>query len=200
MLMIIKTVEFIKSGITIEHYPQDDIPEFVFLGRSNVGKSTFINMVVGRKNIARTSGKPGKTQTLNFYMVNDTIRFVDVPGYGYAVASKEQKVQFGQMIERYLSSRDQLRLAFLLVDIRHDPTQDDKLMYQYLKNYNKSVVVVATKADKIGKTHITKHINAIKTKLLLSSDDRIIPCSSETNQGISEIHQIIESSIHETAN
>ena len=193
--MIIRTVEFIKSGVTQEHYPQDDIVEFVFLGRSNVGKSTFINTVVGRKNIARTSGKPGKTQTLNFYMVNDAIRFVDVPGYGYAVASKEQKVQFGQMIETYLSKRDQLKLAFLLVDIRHDPTQDDKLMYQFLKHYNKSVVIVATKADKIGKTHIIKHTNAIKTQLLLASEDRIIPCSSETRQGIDEIHQIIESMI-----
>jgi len=197
--MIIRTVEFIKSGVTKEHYPVNDNPEFVFLGRSNVGKSTFINVVVNRKNIARTSGKPGKTQTLNFYLVNGFISFVDVPGYGYAVASKEQKVAFGKMIEEYLSTRPNLRIAFLLVDIRHMPSADDLLMYQYLKHYNKQVVIIATKADKIGKTHIVKHINELKTSLKVSSEDVLIAFSSETRLGLNEVHQILEANTTESS-
>lgn len=197
--MIIRSAEFLKSGTDPTHYPNDLLPEFVFLGRSNVGKSTFINTILNRKNIARTSAKPGKTQTLNFYNVNNECLFVDVPGYGYAVASKEQKIAFGKMIETYLLSRQTLRCAFLLVDLRHDPSTDDCLMYQFLKHYNVKVVIVATKADKIGKTLISKHVKAIKVKLKMASDDVFIPYSSETKLGVDLVHQQLEIEIYQNS-
>jgi len=190
--MVIKTVEFMKSGVKGEHYPEDGFPEYVFLGRSNVGKSTFLNTIVGRKQIARTSAKPGKTQTLNFYLVNGSIIFVDVPGYGYASSSKEQKKAFGGMIEQYLQTRSTLKRAFLLVDIRHEPTPDDVLMIGYLKHFKIPTTVVATKADKVGSTRLASYVHAIKKTLSIASDDGVVVFSSETKRGLPEIHAWFE--------
>ena len=134
--MKINSVELEISAVRRSQYPDDDLPEFLMIGRSNVGKSSFVNTLVNRKNIARTSARPGKTQTLNFYNVNDTFYLVDVPGYGYAAVNKEQQKKFGMMIEEYIKSRHELKRVFLLVDFRHKPTEDDLLMYNYLKYYN----------------------------------------------------------------
>ena len=141
--------EILLSAANKSHYPQDDLPEVALAGRSNVGKSSFINTLLGRKNLARTSGKPGKTQLLNFYNIDDKLRFVDVPGYGYARVSKKARAKWGKMIEEYLVTRDNLRVVVSLVDLRHEPTQDDIQMYEFLKYYEIPVIVVATKADKI---------------------------------------------------
>ena len=149
--------EILLSAANKSHYPQDDLPEVALAGRSNVGKSSFINTLLGRKNLARTSGKPGKTQLLNFYNIDDKLRFVDVPGYGYARVSKKARAKWGKMIEEYLVTRDNLRVVVSLVDLRHEPTQDDIQMYEFLKYYEIPVIVVATKADKIprGKWNIS---------------------------------------------
>ena len=149
--MIIKKSEFIKSAVDLKSLPEDIRTEIMFCGRSNVGKSSFINMITNRKSLARTSSNPGKTQTLNFYLINDLFYFVDVPGYGYANVSKAIKETFGKMIESYVKNRENLKLAFLLVDFRHKPTEDDCLMYNFLKYYNVNVCVIATKCDKIIK-------------------------------------------------
>ena len=142
------------SAANQSHYPKDDLPEVALAGRSNVGKSSFINTLLGRKNLARTSSKPGKTQLLNFYNIDEKLRFVDVPGYGYAKVSKKERERFGQMIEQYLTQRDQLRGAILLVDGRHAPTADDVSMYQWLQYYHIPTLVVATKIDKVkGNIH-----------------------------------------------
>ncbi|HEO6940146.1 TPA: YihA family ribosome biogenesis GTP-binding protein, partial [Streptococcus agalactiae] len=137
------------SAANKSHYPQDDLPEVALAGRSNVGKSSFINTLLGRKNLARTSSKPGKTQLLNFYNIDDKLRFVDVPGYGYAKVSKTERAKWGKMIEEYLVTRDNLRVVVSLVDFRHDPSADDIQMYEFLKYYEIPVIIVATKADKI---------------------------------------------------
>ena len=131
-------------------YPEGDKPEFLLIGRSNVGKSSFINTIAGRKNLARISSVPGKTQTLNFYIINDEFFFVDAPGYGYASVNKEKQKKFGMMIEEYLQKRKQLRRVFLLLDFRHKPTEDDLLMYKFLKYYSIPVTIIATKVDKVG--------------------------------------------------
>ena len=138
-------------------YPETDLPEFMLVGRSNVGKSSFINTILGRKNIAYTSGKPGKTQTLNFYRVNDAFFLVDVPGYGYAAVNKKIQEKFGKMIEEYLEKRDELVRVFMLIDFRHKPTEDDQLMYNFLKYYNIPVTIVATKVDKVGNSKLEKN-------------------------------------------
>ena len=147
--MKINDVRLEVQAVRRSQYPENDKPEFMLVGRSNVGKSSFINAIVGRKNIAYTSGKPGKTQTLNFYLVNEDFYMVDVPGYGFANVSKPMQQKFGKMIEEYLEKREQLIRVFMLVDFRHKPTEDDILMYKYLKYYNLKVVIVATKIDKI---------------------------------------------------
>ena len=141
--------EILLSAANKSHYPQDDIPEIALAGRSNVGKSSFINTMLNRKNLARTSGKPGKTQLLNFFNIDDKLRFVDVPGYGYAKVSKTERAKWGRMIEEYLTSRENLRAVVSLVDLRHDPSADDVQMYEFLKYYEIPVILVATKADKI---------------------------------------------------
>lgn len=173
-------------------YPIDNKNEFLLVGRSNVGKSSFINTLIERKNFARTSSKPGKTQTLNFYKVNDNFYLVDVPGYGYASVSKDTQKKFGLMIEEYLKERKNLKHVFLLIDYRHKPTEDDLLMYEFLKYYNLDITIVATKYDKVGKNGRIKQDKLIKDTLKLSSDDEVITFSTVTKKGRSEVLSIIE--------
>ena len=189
--MIIKKAEYIKSGTKMEHFPEETMPEIMLCGRSNVGKSSFINMALQRKNIAHTSSKPGKTQTLNFYNVNDHFYFVDVPGYGYANVDQKKKESFGIMIDNYLLNRQALKAVILLVDFRHEPTNDDKLMYKYLKHYNKHVIVICTKLDKVKKSQYFKNLKIIKTSLELEKEDDIIVTSSETREGRDEFFTIL---------
>ena len=167
-------------------YPTDNLPEFLLVGRSNVGKSSFINTLIERKNFAKTSSKPGKTQTLNFYLVNDSFYLVDVPGYGYASVS---------MIEEYLKNRPNLKNVFLLIDYRHKPTEDDVLMYEFLKYYNLDITIVATKYDKISKNNRMKQDKLIKDTLKISEDDEFVTFSTVTKKGRSEVLDILESRI-----
>ena len=187
--------EIVLSAVSKAQYPQDDMPEIALAGRSNVGKSSFINTLLGRKNLARTSSKPGKTQQLNFYNIDDKLRFVDVPGYGYAKVSKTERAKWGKMIEEYLTSRDNLRAVVSLVDLRHDPSADDVQMYDFLKYYEIPVIVVATKADKIPRGKWNKHESAIKKKLQFEANDRFIIFSSETRQGYDQAWDAIVESI-----
>ncbi len=181
--MLIKKAELVAMGTNETHFPKDNLREVVLSGRSNVGKSSFINSMVQRNKLAYTSSNPGKTQTLNFYNINDILYFVDVPGYGYARVSKKQRLAFGQMIEQYLKTRKQLKLAILLVDFRHPPTEDDVLMYEFLKFYHIKTLIVATKSDKVGKTHYIRHEKTIKQVLNFRKNDQFIRYSSITNEG-----------------
>ena len=174
-------------------YPTDNLPEFLLVGRSNVGKSSFINTLIERKNFARTSSKPGKTQTLNFYLVNNKFYLVDVPGYGYASVSKDKQKKFGLMIEEYLKSRTNLKHVFLLIDYRHKPTEDDVLMYEFLKYYNLDITIVATKYDKISKNNRLKQDKLIKDTLKISESDNFITFSTVTKKGRAEVLEILES-------
>lgn len=178
--------EILLSAANKSHYPQDSIPEIALAGRSNVGKSSFINTLLNRKNLARTSGKPGKTQLLNFFDIDGKLRFVDVPGYGYAKVSKSERAKWGKMIEEYLTSRDNLRAVVSLVDLRHDPSEDDVQMYEFLKYYEIPVIVVATKADKIPRGKWNKHESAIKKKLNFDKSDDFIIFSSVNKAGLNE--------------
>ena len=193
--MKVNSADFIVSGTKIAHFPTDNLPEVLFCGRSNVGKSSFINALVNRKALARTSSNPGKTQTVNFFLVNKTFYLVDVPGYGYARVSKSMKESFGKMIEEYLTKRETLKRAFLLVDYRHEPTADDCLMYEFLKAYDIKVCVIATKMDKLKNSELVKNKKAILNKLNLRDGDLFIPTSSESKKGILETLQVIEESI-----
>ena len=171
-------VEILISAVKPEQYPELNLPEVALSGRSNVGKSTFINSMIGRKNMARTSQQPGKTQTLNFFNIDEQLIFVDVPGYGYAKVSKKQREAFGKMIETYITEREPLKLVIQLVDLRHPPTEDDVLMYDFLKYYEIPTLIIATKEDKIPKGKVQKHIKIIKEKLDLEDGDQIISYSS----------------------
>jgi len=193
--MIIHSVEFKGSHTELDKCPLGNLPEIVIAGRSNVGKSSFINSFLNRKNIAHTSGRPGKTQTLNFYLVNEVFHFVDVPGYGYAKVSKTEREKFGIMIEDYLLNRENLRLVILLVDFRHKPSEDDYLMYNFLKSYDIPCLVVGTKQDKISKNHQAKHEKIIKGELKLSSTDYFIAYSSILKTNREKIADIIKSYI-----
>ena len=175
-------------------YPEDKKAEFLLVGRSNVGKSSFINTLIERKNFARTSSKPGKTQTLNFYKVNDAFYLVDVPGYGYASVSKDTQKKFGLMIEEYLKERPNLKHVFMLIDYRHKPTEDDCLMYEFLKYYNLDITIVATKYDKVSKNNRIKQDKIIKDTLKFE-DDEFITFSTVTKKGRTEIISIIEGKI-----
>lgn len=194
--MKINTVELTISAVRQSQYPTDNKPEFLLVGRSNVGKSSFINSIIERKNFARISSKPGKTQTLNFYNVNNDFYLVDVPGYGYANVSKERQQKFGMMIEEYLANRPNLREVFLLIDFRHKPTQDDLLMYNFLKYYDIKVTVVCTKVDKIGKTLREKQEKLIKETLNINEDDSFILFSSSTKLGKSAVTSIIDKIVY----
>lgn len=174
------------SAANQSHYPDDDLPEIALAGRSNVGKSSFINTILGRKNLARTSSKPGKTQLLNFFNIDDKLRFVDVPGYGYAKVSKSERAKWGKMIEEYLTTRDNLRAVVSLVDLRHEPSTEDVQMYDFLKYYEIPVIVVATKADKIPRGKWNKHESMVKKKLNFDKSDQFIVFSSVDRIGIDQ--------------
>jgi len=193
--MQIKKAEFLTSGVDFDSFPEEGVPEFVFCGRSNVGKSSFINMLVNRKSLARTSSNPGKTQTINFYHINDSFYFVDVPGYGYAKVSKSLKATFGKMIEMYMKDRKSLRLVFLLVDFRHKPSEDDIMMYKFLKYYNRKVVVIATKSDKVKNSERRACKDTIINALELDSNDRLVITSSEKREGLGEVLTIIDNEL-----
>src|SRR5690554_4805866 len=176
--MKILKAELEKIAVEKPQYPSGDLPEIVLAGRSNVGKSNFINSMVNRNNLAKTSSKPGKTRTINFYKINDKFRLVDLPGYGYAKVSKQEKDKWGRIIEEYLNSRENIKEIILLVDIRHEPTELDVIMYNWIKSYNYRGLVVATKADKISKGKFQKHIKIIRDKLGIENPELIIPYSS----------------------
>ena len=190
--MKIENAELSTMAVRISQYPTDNKCEFLLVGRSNVGKSSFINALLNRKNFARTSAKPGKTQTLNFYLVNDSFYLVDVPGYGYASVSQEKQRKFGLMIEDYLKTRTNLKRVFMLIDYRHKPTDDDLLMYNYLKYYNIPVTLVATKYDKVNKTSRPKQDKIILESFSLSEQDNLVFFSSISKKGRDEIYKIIE--------
>ena len=183
--------DILLSATNKSHYPQDDIPEVALAGRSNVGKSSFINTMLNRKNLARTSGKPGKTQLLNFFNIDDKLRFVDVPGYGYARVSKKEREKWGKMIEEYLTTRENLRAVVSLVDLRHEPSADDVKMYEFLKYYEIPVILVATKADKIPRGKWNKHESMIKKKLDFDKSDTFIIFSSVNKTGVEEAWESI---------
>lgn len=192
--MKIKSVEFLISAVRKEQYPVDEKVEIAFVGRSNVGKSSIMNSLMQRKKMVKVSSKPGKTRLINFFDVNGEILLVDLPGYGYAAVSKSEKAKWGEMIEEYLVNRKELKRVVLLVDIRHKPTEDDKLMYDFIKYYHGKVFVVATKADKLSKTAGGKNLEMIKEELGLSEADKLIGYSSETHDLRDELweHLLLE--------
>ena len=193
--MDIISVKEPNIAVRVSQYPDDNKKEFLLVGRSNVGKSSFINTLVERKNFAHTSSKPGKTQTLNFYLVNDTFYLVDVPGYGYANVSKEKQKKFGLMIEDYIKNRSNLQRVFLLVDYRHKPTEDDILMYNYLKYYNLPVCIIATKYDKVKSSVRDKQEKIVRETLNISETDSLVLFSSVTKKGREEVYRQIESKL-----
>ena len=196
--MVIKSADLEVLATRTSQYPEKSLPEFLLVGRSNVGKSSFINCLLGRKNLAYTSSKPGKTQTLNFYLVNKSFYLVDVPGYGYASVSKKEQEKFGLMIEEYLQHREELKRVFMLVDFRMKPTEDDVLMYNYLKYFNIPVTLIATKADKVGGSKKEKCLKQIMETIDLVVGDDIIVFSSNTKLGRNDTIKKIESLVDET--
>jgi GTP-binding protein len=190
--MNIQSVAFVISAVKPEQYPTDDMPEIALVGRSNVGKSSLINRLLNRKNVARVSSKPGKTQTINFFRINESFHLVDLPGYGYAQVSKSQKEAWGKMMERYLTGREQLRVVAQLVDIRHAPSKDDVNMQEWLRYYRIPSIIIATKADKISRGNWPKHLKVIRETLGLSKDVPILPFSSETGIGKEETWSLFE--------
>lgn len=180
-------VKLTISAVRQSQFPEDNKDEFLLVGRSNVGKSSFINTLINRKNFARTSSKPGKTQTLNFYLINDFFYLVDAPGYGFAKVNKQLKNKFGLIMESYLENRENLKMVFMLIDFRHKPTEDDVLMYNYLKHYNIPVTLVCTKVDKVSKNSHQKQINQITKTLNITKEDLVL-FSSITKMGRQEIY------------
>ena len=190
--MIIKDVNLeTVCGITSK-MPENTQPEFAFAGKSNVGKSSLINSLMNRKSYARISAQPGKTQTINFYHINDALYYVDLPGYGYARANVEVKAKWGKMIEDYLHQSKMLRCVFLLIDIRHEPSSNDKLMYDWIVNNGYNPIIIATKLDKLKRSQVQKNIKAIKDGLKLRPGSKIIPFSAETKQGKDEIWALMD--------
>ena len=195
--MVIKSAELeTVCGVTSK-LPEHNVPEIAFAGKSNVGKSSLINGLLNRKSLARTSSQPGKTQTINFYKINESYYFVDLPGYGYAKVSAAEREKWGAMIERYLHISKQLALVFLLIDIRHEPSANDKMMYDWIIQNGFTPVIIATKLDKIKRSQTQKQIQLIRTKLEMSSKDLIFPYSSLTKQGREEILSFIDSVIEQ---
>ena len=191
--MVIKKVNLdIVIGVT-SAIPDTQYPEVAFAGKSNVGKSSLINSLMNRKSYARTSSQPRKTQTINFYNINDCMYLVDLPGYGYANASPAVKAKWGKMIEKYLRKSANLKQVFLLVDIRHDPSENDKMMYDWIVDNGFRPVIIATKLDKLKRSQVAKHVKAVRMGLGLREDDILIPFSSETKQGLDELWETVES-------
>ncbi|KYD30858.1 ribosome biogenesis GTP-binding protein YihA/YsxC [Parageobacillus toebii] len=190
--MNVTKAEIAVSAVKPEQYPDGALPEFALAGRSNVGKSSFINKMINRKNLARTSSKPGKTQTLNFYLINESFYFVDVPGYGFARVSKKEREAWGKMMETYFTTREQLHAVVLIVDLRHPPTKDDVMMYEFLKHYQIPTIIIATKADKVPKGKWQKHLKVVRETLNIIEDDKLILFSAETGQGKEEAWAALE--------
>jgi len=178
-------------GVTSK-FPMNVHPEFAFCGKSNVGKSSLINTLINRKSLARTSGQPGKTQTINFYNIEGKLYFTDLPGYGYAKVSQEVKKKWGQFVERYLLTSKQLRVVFLLIDIRHEPSDNDRSMLEWIEYYNFKTALILTKLDKINRSQVAKHVGMIKKGLGIGNDTAVFPFSAQTRQGKDEIWQYID--------
>lgn len=191
--MIIKKSEILISAVKKEQYPNTDVPEIAFAGKSNVGKSSMINALLNRRSLARTSSQPGKTQTLNFYNINDEFNFVDLPGYGYAKVSKNELSKWGDMIESYLHNRQQLEEVILLVDIRHEPGKNDMQMYDWIKSFGFTGYIIATKADKLSRSQQMKSLNVIKETLNIKDSNLIFPFSATSKLGVEEIWLLFES-------
>ena len=189
--MNVTKAEMIITAGKASQFPVHDMPEIAFAGKSNVGKSSLLNALLNRKALARTSSQPGKTQTINFYAVQDMLMFVDLPGYGYAKVSKEERERWGKLIEGYLEKRKQLKKVILLVDIRHEVGNNDKMMYDWIKYYHSEVIVVATKLDKIKRSQVQKNLSIIRKGLNLNSSDKLIAFSAETKQGKEELWELI---------
>lgn len=190
--MIIKKAELLITAVKKDQYPQTLVPEIAFAGKSNVGKSSMINALLNRRNLARTSSQPGKTQTLNFYNINDELNFVDLPGYGYAKVAKSEQTKWAAMIDTYLHDRHQLKETILLVDIRHEPGKNDVLMYDWIKSFGFTGYVIATKADKLSKSQQIRSINAIKKALQIEDAGLIYPFSASSKLGVQEIWTLFE--------
>jgi GTP-binding protein len=195
--MKVNEAQFIISPVGPSQYPNDALPEIALAGRSNVGKSSLINRLIQRKNLARTSSQPGKTQTLNYYLINTDLYFVDLPGYGYAKVSKTKREVWGKFIEDYLLKREEIKLLLLLVDLRHPPSKDDIGMYEWLKHVDVPICVVATKADKIPKSKWQKHLKIVREALIFDPSDRLIIFSSETGLGKDDLWQVIMDAIQD---
>lgn len=185
--MKIRSSEITMSAVNKSQYPDEGIPEIALVGRSNVGKSSTVNTLLNRRNFARISQTPGKTRTINFYLINNEFFFTDLPGYGYAKIAKSEKEKWGKIMERYLEDREELCAIFLLVDIRHEPTNDDVMMYEWIKHFGYNCAVIATKSDKISRGQYQKHINIIRKKLQLDADEKIIPISSLKKTGVEDV-------------
>lgn len=195
--MVIKTVNLeTVCGITSK-IPDNQLPEIAFAGKSNVGKSSLINAMMNRKSLARTSSQPGKTQTINFYNINDAMYLVDLPGYGYAKVAESEKVKWGKMIENYLHTSKQLKAVFLLIDIRHTPGTNDKTMYDWIVYQGYKPIIIATKLDKLKRSQVQKALKEVRTGLGLNADDIVIPFSAETKQGRDEIWALMDELIGE---
>lgn len=190
--MEVKKSSLEAVGVKFEQYPTDNKPEIAFVGKSNVGKSTLINAMLNRKSLARTSSQPGKTRTINFYNVNDIFYVVDLPGYGYAKAPKTEIQKWGIMIEKYLQKRQSLLGIILLIDIRHEPSKNDIMMYEWLKHYGYRIIIAATKADKLNRSQIPKQLNIIQKTLKLSQQDKLIAFSGTTKLGVTALWEEID--------
>ncbi|MCF2681956.1 ribosome biogenesis GTP-binding protein YihA/YsxC [Faecalicatena contorta] len=191
--MVIRSINLeTVCGITSK-LPENTLPEIAFAGKSNVGKSSLINALINRKSYARTSATPGKTQTINFYNINEELYLVDLPGYGYAKVSEQEKIKWGKLIERYLHESKQLKVVFLLIDIRHEPSSNDKMMYEWIVAQGYQPVIIATKLDKIKRSQKDKQIKLVKQGLNVLPGTRVIPFSAETKQGRDEIWELVES-------
>lgn len=190
--MNVSNVSLLCVAVKREQYPDSILSEVAFVGKSNVGKSSLINAMVNRKSLARASSSPGKTRTINFYCVENLINFVDLPGYGYARASKSEISKWGKMIEEYLLKRSQLKAIILLIDIRHKPGENDKIMYEWLKHYGYKIIIVATKSDKLKRSQISKHLKVISETLNIQKDEILLSFSSETKDGKDNLWSIIK--------
>lgn len=198
--MVIKNVSLeTVIGVT-SSIPDNNMPEIAFAGKSNVGKSSLINALMNRKSLARTSAQPGKTQTINFYNINDELYFVDLPGYGYAKVSQQEKEKWGKMIEKYLRQSKVLKAVFLLIDIRHEPSVNDKQMYEWILSNGYSPIIIATKLDKINRSQIQKQVKLIKQKLEVEKGTVVIPFSAESKQGRDEIYELIDTLVTDDEN
>lgn len=191
--MHVQKAELVISAVRPNQYPEDQVPEIALAGRSNVGKSSFINRMIQRKALARTSGQPGKTQTLNFYMINDLFRFVDVPGYGYAKVSKTERIKWGNMIEYYITNRPNIQVLFLLMDIRNDPTELDIAMKEFADAIDIPFAIILTKLDKIKRGQLNQRLETYKKQLDLPTVDALFTFSAETGEGSEELWELIES-------